>query len=113
MSNSAATRPTVVQILSDLDDVARGIIAKPYLAWSFRGELKDLLVHVAAAVRMPCENERCIDDMAVMLVTALQHVAGPAKPDDKWLALSIILLRFVRKQLLQAREIELNERATV
>lgn len=104
---------TPVTILVELEAIATEIIAKPYLAWSFRGELEQVLMRVSAAVgRCYTDGPRPIDDIAIMLVTALQHLAGPEKPDGEWLGLAMFLLGSVRKKLQRARELELAERAT-
>lgn len=107
-----AASPTVVSVLAELDAIATAMTAKPYIAFSFRGELEQLLIRVSAVVGRPCEGERVIDDFAIMLVTALQVLAAPEKPKGKWLALAVYLLRCVREDLQRARELELAERAT-
>ena len=108
-----AVLPTAVEVLAELDRIATEITAKPYLAFAYREDLEQVLTHVSTAVqRCYTDGPRPIDDIAIMLVTALQHIAGPEKPDGKWLALSVFLLRSVREDLQKARELELMERAT-
>jgi hypothetical protein len=105
--------PTAVEVLTELDTAATEIIAKPYLAFAYREDLERILIRVSIAVqRCYTDGPRPIDDIAVMMVTALQHVAGPEKPEGKWLALSVFLHRYVREDLQKARELELMERAT-
>lgn len=111
---AAEGHPSAVEVLAELDAIATEITAKPYIAWSFRGELEEVLMRVSTAVqRCYSDGPRPIDDIAIILVTALQHLAGPEKPQGKWLALSIFLLRNIREDLQRARELELMERATV
>jgi hypothetical protein len=106
-------RPTAVEVLAELDRAATEIIAKPYLAFAYREDLEQILMRVSTVVqRCYTDGPRPIDDIAIMMVTALQHVAGPDKPEGKWLALSVFLHRCVREDLQKARELELMERAT-
>jgi hypothetical protein len=105
--------PTAVEVLTELDRIAGEVIAKWYIAFAYREDLEQILVHVSHAVqRCYTDGPRPIDDVAIMLVTALQHVAGPEKPEGKWLALSAYLHRCIREDLQKARELELMERAT-
>ncbi len=99
--------PTTTELLEDLADIGAEIVAKPHIAFGYRDRLEALRPYVAVAVARPCDGERVIDDFAVMLVIALRQLAGPGRPEAKWLQLAAHLLPPVQEDLKRALDLDL------
>jgi hypothetical protein len=105
MMETAAARK-ISKVLEDLIVLANKMI--PKINVFAPDELAPLEQELTALVRRPCEDERILDDAALMLITALKHLCGFPRPRAarKWVAIAEALLDQVRGDAVLALEAE-------
>jgi hypothetical protein len=94
------------ELLHDLDRYAQIIIASPHLAFGYREPLEDLRAEVVAAVKRPADDERTIDDVAIILVDSLLRTTPS---DPRWRRIAEACRPWVREDVRRATDLELRQ----
>lgn len=96
----------LAEVLLDLIDLANAIISQPYAAFGRKAEVASINEEVIAWVVKPSDY-RMIDDVEVMVVTALAHAADAnltGEQIQKWCDIAWHLLPFVQADAKRAVE---------
>lgn len=96
----------LADVLLDLIDLATAIIEKPFTAYGHKAEVAVINEEITSWVAKP-SDARIVDDVELMLITALAHAADSNQPMNKiqdWCDIAECLLSFVRRHAVLAVE---------